>query len=187
MRQDNELIARLRGEVETAVERTMRTPRDFDLLAELIFRRLHTVISSATLKRLWGYLTPLEPRDSTLTILARFLGYRDWEAYKQREDDEVQSTPVVSRWLDVERELKVGDVVRLRWLPGRVCDVRYDGKYRFTVVDAVATRLRPGDTFECIAILEDEPLYLHALRQGSAQPIAYVCGKQSGVRFEVLS
>lgn len=99
----------------------------------------------------------------------------------------MQSTPIVSRWLDVERELKAGDVVRLRWLPGRECDVRYDGGRRFTVVESKATRLKPGDTFECIVILEDEPLYLHALRQGSAPPVAYVCGKRSGVGFELLS
>ena len=34
--------------------------------------------------------------------------------------------------------------------------------------------------------LEGEPLYLDNLRQGSAPPIAYVCGKKSGVRFETM-
>lgn len=183
---DNVLLTRLRLEIETAVEREMKTPRDFDLLAELIFQRLHTVISSATLKRLWGYLTPLQPREATLTILSRFLGYRDWEAYCRREGDEVQSTPIIGRWLDVERDVRVGDRVRLTWLPGRVCDITYEGAHRFRVVDSQATRLLPGDTFECIAVIEDEPLYLHNLRHGGNPPVAYVCGKRSGVRFERL-
>ena len=34
--------------------------------------------------------------------------------------------------------------------------------------------------------VEGEPLYLDNLRQGSAPPIAYVCGKKSGVRFETM-
>ncbi len=34
--------------------------------------------------------------------------------------------------------------------------------------------------------VEGEPLYLDNLRLGSAPPIAYVCGKKSGVRFETM-
>ena len=39
-------------------------------------------------------------------------------------------------------------------------------------------------TFECGLIVEGEPLYLDNLRQGTRPPIAYICGKKSGVNFE---
>lgn len=183
----DQLIEQLKHEIETAIGRSLKTPRDFDHLALLVYQRRHTMISAMTLKRLWGYLKPLTPRESTLSLLAQFLGYRDWAAFCNRDGLEVQSTPIVSRRLDVERELHVGDVVRLTWLPGRVCDIRYEGNRRFTVVASEATRLMPGDTFECLAITEGEPLYLHALRQVNVTPVGYVCGKVSGVGFEVLT
>ena len=47
------------------------------------------------------------------------------------------------------------------------------------------TRLKEGDTFECCLIVEGEPLYLDNLRQGNRPPIAYICGKKSGVNFEL--
>ncbi len=176
-------IATLRLDIERMVGRPMRSPKDFDLLAELIYRRLHEVMSSMTLKRLWGYLTPVEPRESTLTVLARFLGYADWQAYLHRTG-EPESGHILGRWLDVTT-LEAGATVRLTWLPDRVCDVRYDGDCRFTVVDSRATRLKPGDTFGCMAMIEGEPLYLHDLRQADGhEPTAYVCGNRGGIRFE---
>ena len=59
-----------------------------------------------------------------------------------------------------------------------------DGSFR--VVASVNTRLREGDTFQANMIVEGEPLYIDNLRQADRQPIAYVCGKISGVMFERL-
>ena len=42
------------------------------------------------------------------------------------------------------------------------------------------------DGLEVSLIVEGEPLYLDNLRQGNRPPIAYVCGKKSGVRFEYV-
>lgn len=57
----------------------MKTPKDFDFLAEQIFDKLHENVSPTTLKRIWGYLSePSTPRLSTLDILARFLDYIDF-------------------------------------------------------------------------------------------------------------
>lgn len=67
----------LRESIEAAIGRKLRTPKDFDFLAESIFEKLHQRISPTTLKRLWGYLhdTSSSPRPSTLDLLAQFIGY----------------------------------------------------------------------------------------------------------------
>ena len=81
MQQDPALI-RLRSCIEQQVNRTMKTPKDFDYLSECIFERAHQQISATTLKRLWGYLSePVTPRVSTLNILAQFVGAESWEAF----------------------------------------------------------------------------------------------------------
>ena len=71
------MIPLLRESIETAIGRKLRTPKDFDFLAESIFEKLHQRISPTTLKRLWGYLhdTSSTPRQSTLDTLAQFIDY----------------------------------------------------------------------------------------------------------------
>ena len=72
------------------------------------------------------------------------------------------------------------------WQPERVCDVEYMGDLLFRVISSANTRIHEDDTFECSLIIEGEPLYLDNLKQGNRPPIAYVCGKKSGVLFEYL-
>lgn len=183
------MIDNLKKEIEAALGQTMRTPKDFDFLRERIYARLHILISRTTLMRLWGYIDEkVEPRRNTLDILTRFLGYSDWEEYHRNASlpKEQQSSPVLSRRLSVANSLVSGDRLRLTWQPERVCDIEYLGELRFVVTSSKNTRLHEGDTFECSLIVEGEPLYLDNLIQGNYPPIAYVCGKKSGVNFEYI-
>ncbi|MCR5526734.1 MAG: flagellar type III secretion system pore protein FliP [Lachnospiraceae bacterium] len=56
----------------------------------------------------------------------------------------------------------------------------------FKVVESENTRLKKGDTFQFSSIIEGEPLYIDNLCQNGHEPIAYVCGMQSGVLFEII-
>ena len=181
------MIDNLKREIEAALGQAMHTPKDFDFLRERIYARLHILISRTTLMRLWGYIDEkVEPRRNTLDILARFLGYSDWEEYHRNDSlpKEQQSSPVLSRRLSVANSLVPGDRLCLTWQPERVCDIEYLGELRFVVTASKNTRLHEGDTFECSLIVEGEPLYLDNLILGNYPPIAYVCGKKSGVTFE---
>ena len=183
----------LRTDIETALKKKLQTPKDFEYLRERIYARLHTLVSRTTLMRLWGYVDEeVTPRKGTLDILSRFLGYLDWESYQENASlpKEQQSSPVMSRKLNVNSDLYIGERLRLTWQPDRVCDVEYLGELSFRVIASENTRIQPGDTFQCSLIVEGEPLYLDNLRKGdgssSAETIAYVCGKKTGVNFEHL-
>ena len=183
------MINLLKNEIETALGMAIRSPKDFDFLRERIYARLHILISRTTLMRMWGYVDEkVNPRQSTLDTLTRFLGYTDWEEYERNASlpKEQQSSPVLSRRLSVLPTMFPGEQLRLTWLPDRVCDIEYQGNLKFLVTASENTRLKPGDTFEVSLIVEGEPLYLDNLRQGNRPPIAYVCGKKSGVRFEYV-
>lgn len=79
-----EYEAILRQAIEDTVGRRMKTPRDFDFLAEAIFEKLHQSLSPSTLKRFWGYLPQYSSiRVSTLDLLAQFVDYKDWDAFCQ--------------------------------------------------------------------------------------------------------
>ena len=122
-------IKRLCSEIETAIHHQLTTPKDFDTLREMVFSRLHILISATTLKRIWGYLSDgVTPRRGTLDILAQYLGYADFATFEggSHNDDELPSSPIMARRIDVDDQLQQGDTIRLSWQPGRVCDVVYE-------------------------------------------------------------
>lgn len=180
---------RLCRHIETVTHRAMRTPRDFEFLRSRIYARTHQLVSSTTLKRLWGYLEgDVNTRTSTLDILSQFLGYQSWQHYQQQAEQSPaqQSDLIMTERLTVDEQLDEGDRLRLTWLPDRVCDIEYLGDLRFRVVRSEQTRLQAGDTFKCAVMIAGEPLYLDALKQGDKPEVAYVCGRTDGVRFEYL-
>ena len=84
----NQALERLREAIEIAVDRKMKTPKDFDFLAGQIFDKLHENVSSTTLKRIWGYLPETSaPRVSTLDLLAQFVDYEDWDSFYHQDEN----------------------------------------------------------------------------------------------------
>ena len=72
----------LRNAIETAIGRKMKSPRDFDFLAQAVFDKLHQSISVSTLKRFWGYVPHNSTtRSSTLDLLAQFIDYEDYDHF----------------------------------------------------------------------------------------------------------
>ena len=173
--------------VEEAIGIEQLTRSDFDVLQLQIFNRLHIHISATTLKRVWGYVTTeSEPRRRTLDTLARFVGYNSFDHFCQtKHDGDVEaSNPILSRNINVEKDLSIDDTITLFWNPDRKCTVRYLGDNHFVVVESENTRLIKGATFQCSLIIEGEQLYLNNLILNDKQPIAYVCGKKGGIRYQ---
>ncbi len=183
-------IAALRQAIEESTGQRPQTPKDFDQLSESIYNRVGEMLSRNTLRRIWGRLPDKrEPRHSTLSILAHFIGYANLEAFVTNStvpNDDQPSILSLGRQLSVIDGLTRGDCLRLMWRPGRVCDVEYNGDLHFRVIASKNTRLSTGDTFLCSLIIEGQPLYLDQLKQGNNPPTAYICGKQGGVMFELL-
>lgn len=180
----------LKSDIEQAVGRPLKTPKDFEMLRERIYGRLGILVSPTTLKRLWGYLREnVTARTGTLDILSRFLGYTDWNHYQtsSRQTKYKESDPVLSRRVSVEDDLKPGDRLLLTWFPDRECEIELIEASTFRVKRSVNTRIKEGDTFKCSLIIEGEPLYIGNLIHNGSEPIAYVCGKKEGIRYELLS
>ena len=178
----------LRQEVERITGRCMQSPQDFVWLSEQMADRSRNLLSVNTLKRLWGYFESdcRKTRRSTLDTLSQFVGFRDYASFcRQQESMGVESNPVLSRHLDA-RCLSCGQKLRFTWLPNREMVAEHLGKGHFVVRSVENSKLSVGDTFKCSLILENEPLYLCNLTHGGMGPVAYVAGKQDGVRFGVL-
>ena len=92
--QQDQALERLREAIEMAVDRKMKTPKDFDFLAGQIFDKLHENVSPSTLKRIWGYLAVTSaPRISTLDLLAQFVDYEDWDSFCRQDEQPSEPQP----------------------------------------------------------------------------------------------
>ena len=179
------MFERLKTRVEKTLGYKLQTPKDFTAASAQIFAELKVMLSSTTLKRLWGYLrNDCTPRIATLNILSRFVGYDDWSSFVEisgnATDD--QSNLILSRHLEVS-SLKVGDCLLLTWLPNRRCKVRFLGDRQFAVIESVNAKLVVGDTFECSVFIEGQPLYVDHLKHCTYEGVSYVAGKNDGIRF----
>lgn len=176
------MITRLVTEIEKMIGRQVLTPRDFDALSVNIQERTHEYLSATTLKRIWGYFDrPTKPRQFTLDTLARFLGYRSFNSFKEESaDDEEQSNLIIGNRLCSD-DLKAGDHIKITWMPNRVCICEYLGNGIFKVIEAQHTKLCVGDTFSCYLFVDYEPLFLDNLIHAGEPPVGFVAGKKNGV------
>ena len=75
-------IIHLRLDVEQRAGIRPSSPADFETLILKIWEVLHENIALSTLERLWGYVaTDSQPRESTLDLLAQFVGSANWEVF----------------------------------------------------------------------------------------------------------
>ncbi|MCR4664528.1 MAG: hypothetical protein K5660_04090 [Paludibacteraceae bacterium] len=175
----------LRSEIERLTGRAMKTPSDFDQLSLRLWDFNHEYLSPTTLKRLWGYIEgAAAPRYNTLSILARFLGYKEWDEFAEamQKVNESESETFSGEGIRSD-ELQQGEEIEVAWQPKRRCIFRYDGNYRFTVIDSENSKLRIGDNFTAVCFLEGRPMYLDNLTRGNQTPKTYVAGKKNGISY----
>lgn len=161
----------------------LETSTDYDALETAIGEALGETVSSATLKRLWGYVS-LHPhqRLSTLDLLARYTGRKDYRALCL----EIQETSgFLSATAVRSDELDQGGHIRLGWMPDRIVLLRNLGGNRFEVEDAGTSKLRAGDIVEATEFILGQPLFLSISRDGERlRP--YVAGRAKGLtRLEI--
>ena len=183
-----EQLAALRQAVEDRYGQAINSPTDFAGLCDQLALAQGEQISVSTLKRVWGYVTGYATiRVSTLNILSRYAGCRDW-----RDFCDTLANPDVSDFpagdVVVLSTLKVGDNVEVKWSPGRRIVAQYLGQGRMRVIESQRSKLAVGTTFSCNGFVNGEQLILTQVETSSAeQALTYVCGKRGGITARILS
>lgn len=181
-----DVIVKLRRAVEQRFGHGVSSPNQFKELGKEIERCTGCKVSVSTLMRLWRYVSSeVKPNVTTLDTLATYAGYRDYASFATGLDEN-DSDNVMTGHINVDKELKVRDHVLLRWQPGRECLVRYMGDGQWVVERSEGTKLAAGDTFTCHLMVQGHPLYLDNMTHGALRPRCYVCGRNHGVRYEVI-
>ena len=171
--------------VEKQYGRKLSTTTDFESLSVIIEKATGDLLSSSTLKRLYGYVSlNTVPRKTTLDILSRFIGNRDYETFRISLSNDPQfSSRFFSAKTVTTSELKAGDRLRIGWPANRIVTLNYLGDDLFEVETSVNASLVKGDRFRQVSFMKGYPLYLsRILRDGDYTP-AYVAGMNIGLNL----
>lgn len=173
----------LRQDLEHKVGRTMKTPSDFNVLNLEIQKVMKDSPSTSTLKRLWAYVPDSTSRSmTTLNVLSRFLGYRDWQHYVENlmRSNRIESSFITSTTL-LAANLIPGDIVECEWNPGRHLTMEFLGTNRFRVVSARMAKLQVGYTFMAMIFSKGNPFYASDVMNGDIVLGNYVAAEKTGL------
>ena len=171
----------LKQAVEKQFARRLSTTADFVALSE----DMEEKVSPYTLKRLWGYVgMQVTPRTITLDVLSRYVGFRDWRAFRAALQTSSFSS---SGYFNSERidsgTLQKGDVFQIGWRPDRVVTLEYKGEQTFRVIGSENSKLEVGDEFCASSIVKGFPLVLPEIRRGNETTPSYIAGRDGGIVF----
>ncbi len=173
----------LRQDLEHKVGRTMKTPSDFNVLNLEIQKVMKDSPSTSTLKRLWAYVPDSTSRSmTTLNVLSRFLGYRDWQHYIENlmRSNRIESSFITSTTL-LAANLVPGDIVECEWNPGRHLTMEFLGANRFRVVSARMAKLQVGYTFTAMIFSKGNAFFASDVMNGEIVLGNYVAAEKTGL------
>ena len=182
MNPDENDILILREMVEKSVARKMKSPADFQFLTGVIQERCHETLAVSTLKRIWGYVDGYDTtRFSTLSLLARCVGFRDWDDFLANRNREGTS----SNWV-IGHTLYASDIpengqLSVTWAPDRRVLLQHLGEGHFKVLESENSKLKAEDTFHCTCFIIGQPLYLDHFVRGHNPPTLFVVGNKGGL------
>ena len=160
----------------------VRYPSDLEGLSLEITRKTGQPVSVNTLKRLFGMIGPeVEPRRSTLDILANYLDTPDWAGLIARlsgagnSDFEPESRNVEAT------KLPIGAFVSFRYLPDRKVTLMHLGEGLFRVNVAENSKLKPGDCIRVLNFCPGYPLNADSVVRDGKDLGPFVAGKISGL------
>lgn len=173
----------LLGKVEKVYGRPIKTSKDFYILSALIEHDCGEVLSSATLKRLWGYVSlQTTPRRSTLDTLSKFVGHKDFGDFRTSIYGKADDTSGFfdATYLATE-DIPAGAILRIGWEPDRLLRLKKVEDSSFEVVENHNSKLREGDRFQVSCFIKGLPLIISVINRGDKILPSFIAGKSKGI------
>lgn len=166
--------------------RDMRLPSDCDYLALDIETVTGEHIGVNTLKRLLGFIDDeRKPRESTLDIIAQYLGFENWEILKCFDDKSNSSFDTDDDAIHV-CNLTKGQRIEVSYLPDRLIELEYLGDEKFLVNKSVNSKLSEDDEIKMTHLIEGYPMLVsHVWREGKDLG-EFIAGKAQGINYKLL-
>ncbi|MBQ8501443.1 MAG: hypothetical protein IJ494_03930 [Bacteroides sp.] len=176
-------IAELLLLVEKKYARPLHTTTDFEEFSLHLKQTLSEVVSTSTLKRLWGYVNDVHtPRVRTLDLLSTYIGYQHFMAFcAWLKSSPVYNSSFFTTKQILAQELFPGAEVEIGWSPNRYLRLVYRGDTRFEVMEAKQSKLREGDCFEATSFLMGQPLSLPYVLRDGIRTSPFIAGRNGGL------
>lgn len=173
----------IRKQIEQSFGSALRYPGDIEGLVEDIQFKTGERVSLNTLKRLWGFIGPeVEPRSSTLDIIARYLGSNDWPDYQSRISGIGNSDFEENKQLIDAAVMPAGTQVCFGYHPDRLVTLKCLGKGVFEVTESINSKLLPTDVISVMGFCEGYPLNVASVMRDGVELGPFVAGKIAGLR-----
>jgi hypothetical protein len=139
-----------------------------------------------TLKRLLGFIDDeREPRTSTLDVIARYLGFENWDLLKCFDDKSNSFFNTAEDEIRVNN-LPKGQHVQISYLPDRLLELEYKGDGHFLVKESHNSKLYIGDELMVSHIVKGYPLLVSHVWRDGADLGSFTAGKSQGISFNIV-
>ena len=164
----------------------IRLSRDCELLALDVESVTGEHIGVNTMKRLLGFIADeRRPRTSTLDIVARYLGYANWDALRLMDENSSNSA-FDDRDEYLACYLEKGQQVHISYPPNRTLTIENQGDNHFLVLESENSKLQKGDLLTLTHIVRGYPLLVAEVMREGRSLGAFTAGKAQGIDFELL-
>ena len=162
------------------------TSSDCEFLVLDIESKTGEHIGLNTMKRLLGFIDDeREPRQTTLDVIASYLGYDSWETLKVFDDRSNSSFETSGNEVRTT-DLHAGQRIEVKYLPDRRYVLQYMGDRHFLVQTSENSKLQVGDTLTVTHFVEGYPLLIESVVRDGQSLGAFTAGKVQGIRFRLM-
>lgn len=186
MANDNEILKRIKNKIGIG----MTYNRDFETLAQAIEDETGEMLGVSTLKRLFGFkMEKVVPRESTMDILSRYLGYSDYAMMLKDlgpDADISIFTPIDS----IESlELKAGVQIQVTYDPNRIFILSYLGDNKYIVNEIEGSKnIKQGDVLMISQLAVGFPLIVSQVVREGKNLGKYVAAQERGLKsIEIMN
>lgn len=164
------------------------TPSEYNDLILQIKKTTGDTLSLSSIKRLWGYVKHSgDFSPTTLNILARFNGIKDWESFKRSIEKEVSVTNDEESGFHSDAMIdtgkyKPGERLALGWNDGKGCELECVDNLRFRIVKSMNIKLKEGDIVTLHTLCIGHPVYVSDIQRNDVHFASYVGAKQGGLQ-----
>ena len=155
---------------------------DCNALSEHIFEVTGERLSVSTLKRMFGFVSlEVEPRKSTMDIIAQFIGYPNYELLI----NDIGKDTKISQFSDIEEvitsDLKEGSQIKITYDPNRILILTYLGNEYFIVNKSLNSKLCKGDKIRVSHFVKGFELIVSDVIRDNTSIGSYRAAKSGGL------
>lgn len=171
-----------RKAIEDTLGSEVRYASDLEALSLDIARKTGAPVSVNTLKRLFGTIGgEVEPRHSTLDILGRYLGHKDWDSYTMSINEQGDSLFGPSSKAITAAGLAQDVRIEIRYNPGRRIVLSHINESEFEVAESENSKLKAGDIIGLDSICEGYPMICSRVLRDGRDLGQFTAGKTGGI------